>query len=101
VCHGVNCVWGFDVKPVVQRRAVIGCRLGADTSTERSPAVGDQVGRLQQQIWLWLPAVRRKRWYPVQRYDTHAAAHRWQVSHTYSSVTYLPTSTALSSVGHV
>ena len=67
---------------------VIGCRLGADTSAELSAALGHQVGRLQQQIRLWLPVVWRQCWHPVQWYDSHAAAHRWQVSHTHTFVSH-------------
>jgi len=67
---------------------VIGCRLGADTSAELSAALDHQVGRLQQQIRLWLPVVWRQCWHPVQWYDSHAAAHRWQVSHTHTFVSH-------------
>lgn len=55
------------------------CRLSADTAAKLSAVVGDEVGWLQQQIRVWLPAFWRQCWHSIQRYDSHATTHRRQV----------------------
>jgi len=55
------------------------CRFCADADAELSSAVGDKVGRLQQQVRLWLSVVRWQRRHSVQWYHSHVASYRWQV----------------------